>query len=233
MPHRLLVTLLLAFALTSVSGAAAEEEFERIVGVGAHGAWSAISLNPTGPHSDLALLRGRPVAAPTGGYVRMYPIIGGLPAVPGRYYVSSHVLCFDRQGPVSSCSRLGEAGTKLLSPFARLPLRQLPPTAPVGVRYRSRLLRYANGNIFAALELAFERAPIAASSTRPRNSIRLGVTWRGPKATALPRTLLFAPSGVYASHRLFPLQRAPWCYLAENLPGASPSLIDAANRLCR
>ncbi len=232
MPCRILVTLLLAFALIFVSGATAGGEFERLVGVGAHGAWYAIPLSPTGPRSDLALLRGRPAATPSGGYIRMYPFIGGLPAVPGRYYVSSHVLCLDRQGPVFNCSRLGEAATRLLSPFARLPLRQLPPTAPVGVRYRSRLLRYANGNIFAALELAFERASVP-SSRRPRNSIRLGVTWRGPKATALPGTLLFAPSGVYASRRLFPLQRASWCYLADNLPGASASLIEATNRLCR
>jgi hypothetical protein len=232
MSIRRLIALLIAFALISIPGAAAGGDFERIIGVGAHGAWRAISLDRSGLRSAFAL-RGRQVPAPTGGYVRIYPFIGDLPAIPGRYYVGSDVLCLYWREPVSNCSQLGEAGTKLLIPISRLPLRQRAPTAPVAVRYRSRLLRYANGNIFAALELAFERAPVRTSARRPRNSIRLGVSWRGPQASGRPRTLLFGPSGVYASHRLFLLQRGPWCYLVENLPNASASLIEAANRICR
>jgi hypothetical protein len=230
MPRRRLITLLLALALLSVPGATAGGAFERIVGVGAHGAWSAISLNQSGARSDTAL-SGAPTRVPRGGYVRVYPLIGGLPAVPGRYYPDTHVLCLYWHEPVSHCSRLTAAGVTLLSPFTSLPLRQLAPTAPVAVRYRSRRLRYANENIFAALELALERPALPQSPTPP-DAIRLGVTWRGLRASRLPSQLVLTPKGVYTSHRLFPLQDGPWCYVAENLPHASASLIEATSRIC-
>jgi hypothetical protein len=59
---------------------------------------------------------------------------------------------------------------RLLGPLARLPLRDQAPTTPVEVRYRSRVLRYADGNIFAALELALERP--ARPSSLPRMPLR-------------------------------------------------------------
>jgi hypothetical protein len=222
--------MVVALVLISVRGAAAGGSFERIIGVGAHRAWSAISLNQSGARSDAAL-SGAATGVPRGGYVRIYPFVGGLPAVPGRYYPASHVLCLYWHEPVSHCSRLTAAGVTLLSPFTSLPLRQLPPTTPVAVRYRSRQLRYANENIFAALELALER-PALAQSLTPPDAIRLGVAWRGPRASRLPRQLALTPKGVYTSHRLFPLQHGPWCYLAENLPHASASLVEATSRIC-
>jgi hypothetical protein len=228
--RRLLITLIVAVALIFIPGAAAGGAFERIVGVGAHGAWRAISLNQTGARSETAL-GGTAAAVPRGGYVRIYPFIGALPAIPGRYYPRSRVICLYWHEPVSNCSRLTAAGMTLLSPFASLPLRRLAPTAPVAVRYRSRLLRYANGNIFAALELALER-PALAQSPRPSDAIRLRVSWRGPWASRLPGSLFLTPTGVYMSRRLFPLQRGPWCYLAGNLPDASASLIQATSRVC-
>jgi hypothetical protein len=230
MARRLPVTVLVALALVSVRSATAGGAFERLVGVGVNGASLAVSLNQTGARSDAAL-SGTAVAVPRGGYVRVYPFIGGLPAIPGRYYTASHVLCLYWHEPVSNCSRLTANGVKLLSPFVSLPLRHLAPTAPVAVRYRSRLLRYANGNIFAALELALERPALARSATPP-DAIKLGVTWRGPRASRLPRSLFLTSTGVYTPRRLFPLQRGPWCYLAENLPQASASLIDATSRIC-
>jgi hypothetical protein len=230
MPRRLLITALAALALVSVPSAAAGGAFERIVGVGANGASLAISLNQTGARSDAAL-SGTAIAVPRGGYVRVYPFIGGLPAIPGRYYTASHVLCLNWHEPVSNCSRLAANGVTLLSPFVSLPLRHLAPTAPVAVRYHSRLLRYANGNIFAALELALERPPLARTA-RPPEAIRLRVSWRGPTAFRLPTDLFLTPAGVYTSRRLFPLQRGPWCYLAQNLPEASASLIEATGRIC-
>jgi hypothetical protein len=230
MPRRLLITALAAVALVSVPGAAAGGAFERMVGIGTDGVWRAISLNQTGARSEDAL-SGTAAAIPRGGYVRVYPFIGGLPAIPGRYYPASHVVCLYRHEPVSNCSRLTAAGTTLLSSFVSLPLRQLTPTVPVAVRYHSRLLRYANGNIFAALELALERPPLARTATPP-DAIRLRVSWRGPKAFRLPTNLFLTPSGVYTSRRLFPLQRGPWCYLAQNLPEASASLIEATSRIC-
>jgi hypothetical protein len=230
MPRQLPITLLIALSLISVPGAAAGGAFERIVGVGANGAWRAISLNQAGDRSDAAL-SGTAVAVPRGGYVRVFPLIGGLPAIPGRYYPASHVVCLYWHEPVSNCSRLTAAGTTLLSSFVSLPLRHLTPTVPVAVRYHSRLLRYANGNIFAALELALERPPLAQTATPP-DAIRLRVSWRGPKAFHLPTNLFLTPTGVYTSRRLFPLQRGPWCYLAQNLPEASASLIEATSRVC-
>jgi hypothetical protein len=227
---RVLITVLVSLALVAVPGAIAGGAFERIVGVGAHGASRAISLSQTGTRSDVAL-SGDATGVPRGGYVRVYPFIGGLPAIPGRYYPASHVLCLYWHEPVSNCSRLTAAGMTLLSTFNSLPLRQLPPTEPVAVRYRSRLLRYANGNIFAALELALER-PALARSLAPPDAIKLGVTWRGPRASRRPGRLFLAPTGVYTSHRLFPLRHGPWCYLAENLPHASASLIGATTRIC-
>lgn len=218
-------------AFVSVPGAVAGGSFERIVGVGANGAWTAINLNRTGPRSDAVLGGRRAVAVPSGGYVRTYPFIGGLPAIPGRFYPAAHVLCLYWHEPASNCSRLDPAGTRLLAPLARLPLRRQAPTTPIAVRYRSRLLRYADGNIFAALELALERHAQARSSM-PRNAIALTVTWRGPDAAFRPHQLFLTPIGVYTQTRLFPLQRGPWCYLSGGLPNASASLIEATPRVC-
>jgi hypothetical protein len=225
-----LIAVIAAAALVPVPGAVAGGSFERILGIGAKGAWTAIKLDQTGPRSD-SVIGGRAVAVPSGGYVRIYPFVGGLPAVPGRFYPAAHVVCLYWHEPASNCSRLGAAGTRLLAPFADLPLRREAPTTSVAVRYRSRLLRFANGNIFAALELALERKALPRSSA-PRNAIMLTVTWRGPHAAHRPRQLFLTPIGAYTPKRLFPLQRGPWCYLAENLTDASATLIEATTRIC-
>jgi len=228
--RRVSIAVIATAAFVSVPGAVAGGSFERIVGVGAQGASAAIKLDQTGPRSD-SVIGGRVVAVPSGGYVRIYPFIGGLPAIPGRFYPAAHVVCLYWHEPASNCSRLGPAGTRLLTPFAELPLRRDAPTTPVAVRYRSRLLRYANGNIFVALELALERKASSRSSA-PRNATPLTVTWRGPNAAHRPRRLFLTPIGVYTPKRLFPLQRGPWCYLVENLEDASAALIEATARIC-
>ena len=210
MRWRLSIMMILGtVALVSVPGALAGGSFERIVSVGANGSWTAINLNQTGPRSETVIDGGRAVAVPSSGYVRVYPFIGGLPAIPGRLYPAAHVLCLYWHEPASNCSRLDPAGTRLLAPLAGLPLRRQAPTTPIAVRYRSRLLRYADGNIFAALELALERHPQARSSM-PGNAVALTVSWRGPAAASRPRRLFFTPIGVYTPTRLFPLQRGPW-----------------------
>ncbi len=226
----MLMAVIATVAFVSVAGAGAGGSFDRVVGVGAKGAWAMIKLDQTGPRSD-SVLGGTAVAVPSGGYVRIYPFIGGLPAIPGRFYPAAHVLCLYWHEPVSNCSRLSAAGTRLLVGFAALPLRYKPPTTPVAVRYRSRLLRYADGNIFAALEVALERPALFRSSV-PRNAIALAVTWRGPSVARRPGRLFLTPIGVYTPRRLFPLQRGPWCYLAGNLRNASASLIEATTRIC-
>jgi hypothetical protein len=229
--RRLLLGLVIALAFLSVPAATAGGPFQQIVGVGADGTSHVISLQPTGARSE-AVLRGRAVAVPGGGYVRVYPSIGGLPGDPGRYYPASRVLCLYWREPHSGCFRLGTAGVRLLAPLAQLPLRRLAPTAPVEVRYRSRPLRYANGNIFAALELALERTPVRRSAPPP-NAVRLAVSWRGPFASRMPRALSLTPIGVYTSHKLYALPRGPWCYLAGNLPHPSAVLIETTSRVCR
>ena len=230
MRQRLLISVIAAAALVLVPGAVAGGPFERVVGVGAKGAWAEIKLSPSGPRSDTSF-GGTAVAVPSGGYIRIYPLIGGLPGIPGRFYPAAHVLCLYWNEPVSNCSRLSAAGVGLLALFAGLPLLHAAPTTSVAVRYSSRLLRFADGNIFAALELALERPSLFRSSLPP-NAIALTVVWRGPSAARRPSQLFLTPSGVYASKHLFPLQRGPWCYLAVNLPGASASLIEATTRVC-
>jgi hypothetical protein len=230
MKKRLLISVIAA-ALVLVPHAVAGGPFERVVGVGSKGAWAEIKLSQSGPRSDSSF-GGTAVPAPSGGYIRVYALIGGLPGIPGRFYPAAHVLCLYWHEPVSNCSRLGAGGVGLLAPFVRLPLLHAAPTTAVAVRYRSRPLRYADGNIFAALELALERPPLARSSLPP-NPIALTVVWRGPNAARRPSQLFLAPTGVYASKHLFPLQRGPWCYLAANLPGASASLIEATTRICK
>jgi hypothetical protein len=225
-----LLIVVATFAATCVSGALAGGSFERIVAVGGQGASKSIKLRQRGPRSD-AVLTGPAAKLPRGGYVRLYPFIGGLPAVPGRFYPTAQVICLYWHEPASNCSRLSIAGSKLLAPFGSLPLRYEAPTVPVAVRHRSRLLRYADGNIFAALELAIER-PSVPRSAAPQNSIRLQVTWRGPRASQRPQQLLLTPIGVYARARLFPLGRWPWCYVAGNLRDAPIAVIEAMARVC-
>jgi len=227
----LLVAVIPAAAFVSVPGAVAGGSFERMVGVGGNGTWAVIKLEQTGSRSD-SVLGGRAVVVPSGGYVRIYPFIGSLPAVPGRFYPAAHVLCLYWHEPASNCSRLGVGATRLLAPLVRLPLRVGAPTTVVAVRYRSRLLRYADGNIFAALELALERHAVSRSSV-PRNAIALNVDWRGPTAAQHPGRLYLTPIGVYTRSHLFPLGRGPWCYLAGNLRTASATLIEAMTRVCR
>jgi hypothetical protein len=233
MHARLLIALIGYVALAGVPDASAGGSFERIVGVGANGGSRVIELEQSGPQSDSAL-GGPAVAVPRSGYVRLYPFIGGLPAVPGRFYPADHVLCLYWHEPASNCWRLRRAGQQLLAPLAKLPVWHRAPTTPVGVSYRSHLLPYADGNIFAALELALER-PWVRDTSAPPDGVELTVTWHGPTAVSRPRRLLLTPTGVYTPGRLFPLQRGPWCDLAGRLSdekSASALLIEAVTRDC-
>jgi hypothetical protein len=220
------LAVLLASSPTRAGGS-----LERIVAVGAGGASRAIELAPSGPRSESAL-SGSSVAVPAGGYVRLYPMIGGLPAMPGRFYPAASVLCLYWHEPASNCVRLGGTGSMLLRAFTRLPLRREPPTTVVAVRWRGRLLARADGNVFAALELALERRP-RFGATRPHVPIALGLRWRGPRRAGRPVRILLAQDGVYWAGRLFPLPRSIWCYVGGNLSGAPALLVEATTRRCR
>lgn len=216
-------------ALVLAGAAGAGGSFERVVGVGAGGAWTQVRLVP---RSDAALA-GPSVPVPREGFVRVYPFVGSLPAIPGRYYPGPHVLCLSWHEPPAGCVRLAAAGARLLAPFARLPRRTAAPTVVTSVRFRTLLLRYADGNVFAALELALER-PARPAASAPAYGVRLSVTWRGPERAAMPSTLLLAPAGVYVRRAIFPLPHGVWCFLAGNLPArlAGASLIEATARHC-
>lgn len=224
------ISLVAGAAFVIASPASAGGSFEQIVGVGANGRSQTIQLRQTGLRSE-AVLTGSKTGVPRGGFVRLYPMIGELPADPGRFYPVAHVLCLYWSEPASNCRHLGAAGIRLLLPFAKLPLRYREPTAPVEVRYRNRRLRYANGNIYAALELASERSATRRASPPP-HSIQLEVRWEGPQARRRPSTVWLAPHGVYTPRRFSRLPLGSWCYLTFNLPHPSAALLEANNRLC-
>jgi hypothetical protein len=225
-----LAATVLAFLLVS-SSSLAGGSFERIVGVGARGVTRTIALRANGPRSD-SVLYGRAVAVPAGAYVRLYPFIGDLPAVPGRFYPAAGVVCLYWHEPASNCMRLGSDGRSLLRAFASLPLRRERPTTVVAVWWRGSLMRRADGNVFAALELALERRPVARSA-RPHDAVALKVRWRGPRRKERPARLLLAPRGVYVAGRLYPLPREIWCFVGGGLSAAPASLVEATTRRCR
>lgn len=211
--------LLLAVLLAVASGVArAGGPFERVIGVGGHGRWGVIELAPTGPRSDRSLFRDRPRArAPRAGYVRLFPILGGLPGIPGRFYPRGHILCLGWHEPAVDCRRLPAEGMRLLSPFARLPLRTALPTVVTAVRHDSGLPRYADGNVFAALELALDRRATCCARA-PAAAVSLAVAWRGPTASIRPHRVRLGPRGVYVRRRLYPLPTGVWRYVVANLP---------------
>jgi hypothetical protein len=230
--NRILLTSVgCALALTGTARAGGA--FERIVAVGADGQTRSLRLTQSGPRSDSALA-GVPAPVPRAEYVRIYPFIGQLPAIPGRFYPSEGVLCLYWHEPATSCVRLTAAGRRLLAPLVRLRPMKTAPTVPVRVSYRSHVLGYADGNIFAALELAAEETSMR-SPTAPVAGLLLTVSWRGPASAQRARRLILSPAGVHTPGRLSPVPHGAWCDLAGNLPNSidSAALIEATARICR
>ena len=213
-------------AVLVAPAAQAGGSFERIVAVGAGGASRAIVLAQSGPHSATALT-GTAVAAPAGGYVRLYTFIGTLPAEPGRFYPGSSVACLSWQSAPAGCVKLGSAGAQLLSPFRGLAPRHDELTVPTSVSFSGHMLAYARANVLLAFELAFERPAVTAGSTR--RGMPLEVAWKGPDANGRPRALILTPAGLVANGELRPLSRGIWCYVALNIPDRLKSFaLDAA-----
>jgi hypothetical protein len=197
--------------LLTAAPAAAGGSFDTVVGVGDSGHWRAIALARNGPRSD-ASLAGHRASVPSGGYVRVFLLIGGLPGIPGRYYPGVGTLCLSWREPPRHCNRLTFAGRTLLAPLALLPLRRGMPTVAARVRPFAGVLNTANVRV--ALELALERHPRPARV--PVRGRPIEVVWRGPAAKARPRRLLMGPRGVYVGGQLYQLPPGVWSYVAAN-----------------
>lgn len=199
--------------------------FARLIGVGEEGEWREIRLAAKGPQSDASLFRGgRRMALPTSGYVRLFPTIGGLPGIPGRYYPADHVLCWSRRQPDRDCWRANATAVRLLSPLASLRRRRQTPTVLAELRHRGQLVRPALANLRVGLELGFARRGVPAA-TIPPTALRFTGRWRGPEAGLRPRRFALGPLGVYSGGLLHRLGRGVWGFAyanrspGENTPG--------------
>lgn len=194
--------------------------FERLIGVGAQGTWRTIRLAPSGPRSDASLLAGGSrVARPGRGYLRLFPMIGGLPGIPGRYYPAERVLCWSWRQPDRDCRRASATAVRLLTPLASLPRWSEEPTLLAELRYRGRRVRPGLANLLVALELAFERPGLATAKVPP-GALRFTGRWRGPAASQRPRRFALGPAGVYVNGRLYRLDQGVWAFAdANRLPG--------------
>ena len=145
-------------------------------------------------------------ARPRGGYVKIYPLgAGGFPATPGRFYPATRALCFSWNQAVvpRSCGRLGPP-RRLLAASRRLaPFRGRPTALAV-------LLPGGTQNLFAGLELAFDRYSASRAARRPGRCVSFVATWDGPQAAQRPSQICISPRGVYAGGRVYPAGRAIW-----------------------
>ncbi|HET7647980.1 MAG TPA: hypothetical protein VFK17_05370 [Gaiellaceae bacterium] len=216
-------------AIVAVGGAGARPasaggSFARLVGVGANGASVEIRLAASGPRSDASLFAGGAgVAAPQGGYVRLFPLIGGLPGIPGRYYPTARALCWSWHQPDHDCRRADPTARRLLSPLTSLPRWKLEPTTLSRLEYRGRQVRPALDNLLVALELAFDRRPVPADASRPgADAFPFVGRWRGPQAHERPSRFTLGRRGVYSRGLLYPLDRGVWAFVdANRVPAAN------------
>jgi hypothetical protein len=218
--------LLAAFALGGAAAptASAGGPFARLIGVGRTGVSIEITLQPSGIRSDASLFIGGPrVAAQTSGYVRLFPLIGGLPGVPGRYYPAAQTLCWSWHQPDRDCHRANATARQLLAPLAVLPRWPVAPTVLDKLDYRGRRVRPALGNLLVALELAFDRRPVRATAAGPgAGAFAFVGRWHGPAARLRPRRFTLGPRGVYSGGLLYGLDRGVWAFAdANRVPAAN------------
>ena len=211
--------------------------FTRLIGVGEDGEWREIRLAAKGLQSDASLFRGgTPLALPEGGHVRLFPTIGGLPGIPGRYYPAERVLCWSWRQPDRDCWRANGTAVRLLAPLASLPRWEHAPTVLAELRYGGRLVRPALANLRVALELAFDRRGVAAAKV-PASALRFTGRWRGPQAALRPHRFALGPLGVYSGGLLHRLESGAWAFASANrspgtnTPGLTVSRPASAQRL--
>jgi hypothetical protein len=206
---RLFVAIaLLALAAASPAGA---KDIESIVVVGSDGH----SLTITPERAVLSVMLYHPAsvydvrpkpARPRGGYVKIYPLGSrGLPAIPGRFYPATGALCFGWNQAVAprSCGRLGTP-RRLLAVSRRVALFRS------GATVLASLHPGGTANLFAALELAFDRYASARTARRPARCLRFTARWYGPQRATRPTRLCLSRRGVYARGRLYPTGPAVW-----------------------
>jgi hypothetical protein len=145
-------------------------------------------------------------ATPRGGYVKIYPLgAGGFPAIPGRFYPTTLALCFSwnqRVAP-SSCGRLG-VPSHLLATSRGVARFQGQSTVLTSLRPGG------TANLFAALQLAFDRYRASQPADRPERCLPFVAGWAGPRATQRPSRICVFRHGVYARARIYPAGRAIW-----------------------
>jgi hypothetical protein len=198
------------FVLVTASPAAAKD-IESIVVVGSDG--RSLTIRPE--RGVLAVLLYHPAsvyavppqpARPRGGYVKVYPLgSGGLPAIPGRFYPRTRALCFGWNQAVAprACGRLGPP-RRLLGASRRLALFR------GGATVLAALHPGGTANLFAALELAFDRYRSARRGQRPARCLRFTATWYSEKGTQRLAGLCISRRSVYAGGRLYPTRPAVW-----------------------
>ncbi len=208
----LLVLLVLAVPASGVASAhAGPPPNMTLVVVGSDGRSVTIEPEPAvlavlfyAPHSVYDV-QPRP-ASPRGGYVRIYPLGSeGFPAIPGRFYPVSGALCFDwnQARTPRSCGRLGRP-QRLVGASRRVALfHGLATTLAV-------LYPGGTENLFAALELAFDRYETARPAPRPAGCLAFHATWYGPRAAQRPRQICVSHRGVYARGHLYPAGLSIW-----------------------
>ena len=206
------VTLTFLALLPLIAAAPAEaKDIESLVVVGSDG--RSLTIRPERAVLGVMLyhpasvynVRPRP-ATPRGGYLRIYPLgDGGMPAIPGRFYPATRALCFGWNQAVEPlrCGRLAPP-QKLLAATRRLTAFHGPPT------FLALLDPGGTANLFAALELAFDRYALARRSERPAPCLRFTATWRGSRSRHRPAGLCVSRRGVYAGGRLYPTGRGVW-----------------------
>jgi hypothetical protein len=157
-----------------------------------------------------ALYTGRSRPAPHGGYLRIFPLFGGLPGIAGRFYPGAGVVCLD--SPDAPCRTAARSIRPPLRP-AGLPLLHSRPTRVVRLRSGRRRV---SATLATAVEMALDRRGRAAGRP-PGPVVTLLATWRGPGAASRPHRPELEPRGVYVSGRLHPHSSSIWASFGQRL----------------
>ena len=129
----------------------------------------------------------------------------GISAIPGRFYPTTRALCFSwnqRVAP-SSCGRLG-LPIHLLATSRGLARFQGQSTVLTALRPGRTV------NLFAALQLAFDRYRASRPANPPERCRSFVAGWAGPRAAQRPSRICVFRHGVYARGRIYPAGRAMW-----------------------